>query len=186
MTATTLISFEDFERLDFGADDVELLKGVLIRRPPPFNEHMDVCEDLYDRLKAGVERLRNSSPGLRLGKVHMERGYRFLTDPPSWLRPDVSLTHPDQPIERFYLGAPLIAFEVVSASETAADLDEKVSEYLSNGAAEVWLIYPRKGHAWVYAASGAARLETQSINTPLLPGIEIPLRTIGLPPVDVP
>ncbi len=85
----------------------------------------------------------------------MERGYRFFTDPPSWLRPEVSLTHCDQPIDGFYLGAPLIAFEVVSLSETAADLDEKVSEYLANGAAEVWLIYPRKGHAWVYNAPGA-------------------------------
>ncbi len=42
------ISFEEFERLDFGTDHVELLKGVLIRRPPPFNAHMDVCEDLYE------------------------------------------------------------------------------------------------------------------------------------------
>lgn len=31
------ISSEEFERLDFGADDVELLKGVLIRLPPPVN-----------------------------------------------------------------------------------------------------------------------------------------------------
>src|SRR5262249_31520656 len=69
----------------------------------------------------------------------------------------------------FYLGAPLSAFEIVSASETAADLDEKVTEYLANGAAEVWLIYPRKGHAWVYEASGAARLESRSIHTSFLP-----------------
>jgi Uma2 family endonuclease len=178
MAATTLTSFAEFERLDFGADEVELLKGVVIRMPPPFNDHMDVCEDLFKRLDSDVERLRASDPALRLGKVHMERGYRFFTDPSTWLRPDVSLTQYDQPIDGFYLGAPLIAFEVVSASETAADLDEKVSEYLANGAAEVWLIYPRKGHAWVYDASGAARLESRSINTALLPGVEIPLAEI--------
>jgi hypothetical protein len=71
-----------------------------------------------------------------------------------------------------------------SASETAADLDEKVSECLANGAAEVWLIYPRKGHARVYEASGAARLERRSIHTALLPGVEIPFSAIGLRPVD--
>jgi Uma2 family endonuclease len=75
--------------------------------------------------------------------------YRFSADPPSWLRPDVSLTHPDQAAGRFCLGAPLIAFEIVSPSETATDLDEKVSEYRANGSAKVWLAYPRKGH-WVY------------------------------------
>jgi Uma2 family endonuclease len=186
MAATTLISFDEFERLDFGADDVELLKGVLIRMPPPFNDHMDVCEYLYEKLKAAVELLRASNPDLRLGKVHIERGYRFPTDPPSWLRPDVSLTYPDQPVGRFYLGAPQIAFEIVSASETAADLDEKVTEYLANGAAEVWLIYPRKGHAWVYDASGAARLVSRSIHTSVLPGVEIPFSAIGLRPVGAP
>ena len=106
----------------------------------------------------------------------MERRYRFLTDPPTWLRPDVSLTHPDQPADRFYLGAPLIAFEVVSASETAADLEEKVAEYLANGAAEAWLIYPRKGRAWVYDASGAARLEIRSIHT--VPPLNTPGRGV--------
>jgi Uma2 family endonuclease len=121
MTATTLTSFEEFERLEFGADEVELLKGVVIRMPPRFNDHMEVCEDLFKRLDSAVDRLRASNPGLRPGKFHSGRGYRFLTDPPSWLRPDVSLTHPDQPIDSFHLGAPLIAFEVVSASETVAD-----------------------------------------------------------------
>ncbi len=167
-----LIGFEEFERVDFGADDVELLKGVLIRKPPPFHDKIDFCEDLYKKLKAGVEILRAANPALGLGKVHIRRGYRFLTDPPSWLRPDVSLTHPNQAVGRFYLGAPVIAFEVVSPSETAADLEEIVTEYLANGAAEVWLIYPRKGHAWVYDASGAARLESRSIHTPSLPGVE--------------
>lgn len=173
-----LTSFAEFERLDFGADEVEVLKGVVIRMPPPFDDHMDVCEDLFKKLDSALERFRASDPTPRLGKVHMERRYRFSTDPPTWLRPDVSLTHPDQPADRFYLGAPLIAFEVVSASETAADLDEKVAEYLANGAAEAWLIYPRKGRAWVYDASGAARLEIRSIHTASLPGVEIPLTEI--------
>lgn len=129
-------------------------------------------------MKAAAERLRASNPGLRLGKVHIERGYRFSTQPPRWLKPDVSLTYPDQPAGRFYLGAPLIAFEVVSESQTAADRDEKVAEYLANGAGEVWPIYPRKRHVWVYDASGTARRETGSIHTALLPDVDIPLNEI--------
>ena len=175
MATTTLMSFAEFERLDQGPDEIELLKGELIRMPPPEDEHMNICERLYDLLKAAVERLRQVNPALRLGKVHIERGYRFPGEPASWLRPDVSLTHPDQRVDRFYIGAPLIAFEIVSASDTAPHLDEKVSEYLANGAAEVWLVYPKRRHAWVYDGSGAARQETHAIHTPLLPSIEIPL-----------
>jgi Uma2 family endonuclease len=176
MATTTLMSFADFERLEQGADKIELLKGELIRMPPAQNDHMDVCERLFERLKAAVERAR--AAGARLGKVHIERGYMLGGEPPSWLEPDVSLTHPDQPINRYYLGAPLIAFEVVSEFDRAPDLDEKVSEYLANGAAEVWLIYPKKRHAWVYTGTGTALHETRSIHSSLLPGIDIPLDQI--------
>jgi Uma2 family endonuclease len=105
-------------------------------------------------------------------------GYLFPGEPASWLRPDVSLTHPDQASEKFYIGAPLIAFEVVSEFDTAPALHAKVAEYLANGAAEVWLLYPKSRDAWVYVPSGTARQETRAIQTPLLPGLEIPLEKI--------
>jgi len=178
MATTTLMSFAEFECLDQGPDEIELLKGDLIRMPPPEHEHMLICERLYEWLKAAVERLRLANPGLKLGKVHIEQGYRLKGEPASWLRPDVSVTHPDQPVDRFYLGAPWLVFEVVSASDRALQLDEKVSEYLANGAAEVWLIYPKQRHAWIYDDSGVARHETRSVHTAALPTIDIPLDEI--------
>ena len=178
MAATTLMSFAEFERLEQGPDHIELLKGELIRVPPPYLMCMQVCEKLFERLKAAVERLRQADSTLNLGSVHIEMGYLFAGTPASWLRPDVSLTHPGQPSDRFYLGAPLIAFDVVSESDSAPQLDEKVSEYFANGAAEVWLIYPNRRHAWVYEGPEAARNEINSLHTPLLPGIEIPFGEI--------
>jgi Uma2 family endonuclease len=183
MATTTLMSFAEFERLEESPGKIELLKGEVIRMPPAYREHMLICERLFELLKAAVERLRQANRSVSLGKVHMEMGYRFQGEPASWLQPDVSLTHPDQPFEKFYIGAPLIAFEVVSASQTADDLNQKVSEYLANGAAEVWLIYPKRRHAWVYYGSGAARQEARAIQTPLLPSVEIPLDDILPPPV---
>ena len=53
-----------------------------------------------------------------------------------------------------------------------------MSEYLANGSEEVWLIYPKKRHAWVYTPNGAARLETRSVHSELLPGLDIPLGEI--------
>src|ERR1035441_966959 len=108
MGTTTLMSFAEFELLDAGADDVELLRGELIRMPPPQRGHPEVCERLFKLLDAALEswRLANSEAGI--GKLHIEMGYLVSTDPQCWLRPDLSLTHPHQPGERYYEGAPLV------------------------------------------------------------------------------
>ena len=179
MGTTTLMSFAEFELLDFGADDVELLRGELIRLPPPQREHMEVCERLFELLKAALERWKHANSGVAIGKLHIEMGYLVSSSPSSWLRPDVSLTHPDQPGERYYEGAPLVAFEVVSEYDTATRVERKVADYLAHGTAEVWMIYPETRHAWVYrgAADGATR-ETEAIHSDLLPGIEIRLDEI--------
>src|SRR5215469_689652 len=54
MGATTLLTLEQFERIE-GDDDLELLKGELVRLPPPQYTHMEECENLYDRLKLAVK-----------------------------------------------------------------------------------------------------------------------------------
>jgi len=177
MATTTLMSFAEFELLEWDPDDLELLKGESIRMPPPQRPHMFNCERLFELLKSAVERLRQLNPSRPLGLVHIEMGYYFPGEPASWLRPDVSLTHPGQPGDRYYIGAPLIVFEVVSENDTPARLDRKVSVYLANGAAEVWLLYPVQRHAVVFDASGS-RIETRSIHTDLLPGVDIPLDQI--------
>jgi Uma2 family endonuclease len=179
MGTTTLMSLEEFERLDQGVDHIELLKGELIRLPPAQRNHNEVRENLYDLLKAAVERWRKAEPTARLGKVHLEMGYLLSSEPRSWLQPDVSLTHPDQPGGRYYEGAPLMAFEVVSEYDTAKQLEAKVAEYLAHGSAEVWVFYPDTRHAWVYERSTAsARRETRAIRSELLPGVEIAFEDI--------
>jgi Uma2 family endonuclease len=178
MGTTTLMSFADFELLDAGADDVELLRGELIRVPPPQRKHMEICQRLFKLLDAALDRWKRANSEAGIGELHIEMGYRVSRNPQSWLRPDLSLTHPDQPGERYYEGAPLVVFEVVSAYDTATRLDKKVADYLANGAAEVWVIYPEARHAWVHRDAAAATRETEAIHSDLLPGIEIPLDEI--------
>lgn len=179
MSTTTLMSLADFELLDAGADDVELLRGELIRVPPPQRKHMEICERLFELLKAALQRWKRANPDVAMGKLHIEMGYLLSKDPSSWLRPDLSLTHPNQGGDRFYEGAPLVAFEVVSEYDTATRLNSKVSTYLASGSAEVWVIYPETRQAWVYRQSvPEATRETATIHSDLLPGVEIPLNEI--------
>jgi Uma2 family endonuclease len=176
MGTTTLLTLEQFERIE-GDDHLELLKGELIRLPPPQRAHMVTCEALFERLQIAVRQLRSAQPEIKIGKVHMEMGYLLPGDPPTWLRPDVSITYFDQPGVRYYEGSPLIVFEVVSEYDTARHIAEKVALFLANGAKEIRMIYPDTRRAWVYDGSGTAR-EMQLIRTPLLPGVEIPLDEI--------
>jgi Uma2 family endonuclease len=175
MGTTTLMSFAEFEQLPSGPEQLELLKGELIQLPPAQNWHMDVSEGLYQPLL----QWRQANPQVNAGRVHIERGYLISTDPPSWLQPDVSVTHANQPGDRrYYEGAPLIVFEVVSEYDTAAQLQSKVRVYLANGAKEVWVLYPASQEAWVYREYNRPTLETEAIRSELLPGLTIPLSQI--------
>src|SRR5450759_707062 len=109
MGTTTLMSFAEFELLDWGADDVELLRGELIRLPPAQRKHMEICERLFELLKDALERWKRANSEAGIGKLHIEMGYLISSDPRSWLQPDLSLTHPNQAGERYYEGAPLVA-----------------------------------------------------------------------------
>jgi Uma2 family endonuclease len=175
MATTTLMSFAEFERLDFGAEQLELLKGELIRLPPPYARHMEIVGRLFRLLHEAVESLRRER---EFGKVQIEMGYLFHGEPRSWLRPDVSIDHPDQSGEPYFEGAPLIAFEVVSEYDNAKDLEAEVAEYLANGSQEVWVIHPKVRHALVYGPGDAIRKESRAIHSDLLPGLEIPLESI--------
>jgi Uma2 family endonuclease len=179
MSTTALLSFEEFERIDQGADHIELLKGELIRLPPAYLRHNQRRNRLHKKLDIAVEQVRARYPEVPVGDVYEEMGYLLGTEPRSWLQPDVSITHSNQPGDKYYEGAPLMVFEIISEFDSARDVDAKVAEYLANGAAEVWVLYPDRKHALVYEASPrAVRQETEAIRSKLLPGIEIPFAEI--------
>jgi Uma2 family endonuclease len=96
---------------------------------------------LFLRLHQLVESLNSGSADLAPGEVHHEMGYKLGSNPDSWLIPDVSITHHGQPGDDYYEGAPLIAIEVISESNTAAKIDRKIEKYLANGSQEVWVFY---------------------------------------------
>ena len=171
---TTLITFEEFERLPDEPGKCELLEGEVVRMPPAKRKHMKTTERLYLLLREAVRDLRRRRPELGLGEVHMEMGYRMGSAPQSWLQPDVSITHADQSGDDYYEGAPLVAIEVASDAQSAAHLEAKAQMYLSHGGREVWLVYPKTGHVWI-CRTGKPAVEQQeiAIRSDVLPGVEI-------------
>ena len=91
------------------------------------------------------------------------------------MRPDLAVLLPEKwaRIDRWKVPVPQppdIAVEIVSPSETAADLERKVEAYLEAGTKEVWVVYPDGQNIYLHTPSGIRRLSaTDRLTTPLLP-----------------
>ncbi len=63
----------------------------------------------------------------------------------------------DQPFEAIVRRAPLLCVEILSPSDTASEMLERVEDYRSMGVGTVWVIDPRRRTASVGSADGVMR-----------------------------
>jgi len=107
----------------------------------------------------------------------MDTGYRVGD---GWLIPDVSVSWPEQDIENGYLlRAPSIAVEIVSPSNSAAELQGKVEAYLAESGGEDWVIYPSERLMLVHPQTEVRRC-AGTYETPLVPGFALSLPDLFL------
>jgi Uma2 family endonuclease len=81
----------------------------------------------------------------------------------------------------FFTGAPDLAVEVVSPSDTASEIEQKVQDYLRSGTQRVWVVYPDSRRVQVYSPDGTSRgyREDAAIeDQDLLPGFSLSLGEI--------
>jgi Uma2 family endonuclease len=149
MGARTLVTFEQFEQFPDDGMKHELLKGEHLVVPPPKSRHTRIQQKIQDVLRPFVREHR-------LGEVHIEAGFRLTSD--TWLQPDVSFVRASQikssDPNGYYQGAPSLAIEIVSDSNTAVQLDLKTELYFANGSSEVWVVYPKTKKVLVHRADG--------------------------------
>jgi len=168
-SAPALLTGEEFLDLpDLPAGKREPLRGELIDLPPSKFRHNLIVDRLVIRLRAAV-----SAAGMG-GSAFQEMGYRL--SPRHGLQPDASITHPDQPREDYLLGSPLLTIGIVSPSNTAEEIDIKIEDCLAFGCREVWVVYPKRNHIWVYQPGNSGTLYNTSFDSALLNGqrIDVP------------
>ncbi len=170
MARTTLTMEEFLELPELPAGKRELLNGELIDLPPSKFRHDKIAHRLQKRLEAAL-----TAAGIG-GSVFHEIGYQIA--PSHWLKPDVTVTHPGQQVDEYLQGAPLLAVEIVSPSNTAAEIETKIDAYLTHGAAEVWVLYPDSRHLWVYAPGISAQCHKGPFPAQVLNGEAIDLDQI--------
>lgn len=170
MNTRTLQTFEQFAQYPDDGMKHELLKGEHIVVPPAKFRHSSVQHKLLHLLSPYVQQHR-------LGEVRIEAGFKLTSD--TWLQPDVCFIRAAQiqttDPNGYCEGAPALAIEVVSDSNTAAQLDLKVEQYFSHGSDEVWVVYPQTGKVLVHLRGGAIRTAGSELGSDLFPGWSIPV-----------
>lgn len=147
--ASRPITAEEFFELAGELGPAELIHGEVAPLTPAGGEHGVVALRLGARLLSHVE-------ARGLGYVFAaETGFVLATEPDTVRAPDVAfLSHQrlgDRPIPKTFLRvAPDLAVEVVSPSEAAEAIQEKVRDYFAAGTLMVWVLYPVIAAAHVY------------------------------------
>jgi Uma2 family endonuclease len=152
-TTTHQITWESFEKLpDSDGLHRELIEGELQILPPPKSGHSNVASNAYEALRPLRER--------GVGRVYLEAGYQLFEDRRTWIQPDVSFLRVERVRKTadsdYFIGGPDLAIEVVSPSESAADLNRKVELLLKAGTLAVWVVYQEQRGVRVFLPSGEA------------------------------
>jgi Uma2 family endonuclease len=139
-------------------DRYEIIDGVRVEMPPMSADSTGIAADLEYALTASG--LANNS-----GKAYSDMLIRLPLPVDRQRRPDVIFV----PFSRWAKGTPLprtnawdvlpeLCAEVVSPTDLAEELWDKVTEYFRAGVRLVWVVYPRQQHLLVFDSPTQARV----------------------------
>jgi Uma2 family endonuclease len=175
MSTKTLLTADQLEQMpDDDSVQTELDEGELITMPPAGESH-----GYYECAIASI--LRHHVKANHLGRVYTgDTGFR-LNDG-TVRSPDVAFVRQSrvQTIQSkgFAKGAPDLAVEIFSPSDSIPQLMRKVKQYFAAGCHTVWIVHPASQEVHIFEATGADRIlqKGDTIEAPeLLPGFSVPI-----------
>lgn len=171
------LTIEEFQRLPDKEGRMELVRGRVVREPPPGAEHGHVGLTLVASL---LQHVREHDLGL---VASLETGFVVEERPPTVRAPDVAFISRDRlpsggiPTGYWRL-APDLAVEVVSPSDRADAVEVKALDYLRCGVREVWVIHPRSRTVSVYRSPTDVEALTATDHldgADVVPGFRLPV-----------
>lgn len=142
-TPPMLLTAEDLWKMPDDSYRYELVKGVLRKMPPAGFEHGIRSVKIGSLLHVHVEKHG-------LGYVcAAETGFTIARNPDTVRAPDAAFVRREfiekqGIVKGYWEGAPALAVEVISPSDTYTEVAEKVEDWLTAGCAMVWVINPRR------------------------------------------
>ena len=146
-----LMTPEEFLVQSLPDGKAELVRGELRVTPPAGGPHLRVATNVVLLLGRYLE-------GRRLGSVFVDGGGYELMQLPRTVRvPDASFVRAGRlPAEGISPGllklAPDLAVEVLSPSESASELEEKLEDYRACGTPLIWVVDPARRTVMVVAS----------------------------------
>ncbi|MBI5244103.1 MAG: Uma2 family endonuclease [Elusimicrobia bacterium] len=177
------LTYEDYLTFPDDGRRHQIIEGEHFMTPSPSRRHQEVCGNIYRPLFEHTQRTRS-------GKVYFSPMDVILSDE-DVVQPDVlfiSTARAAIITEKNIQGAPDLVVEVLSEATRKTDLSIKRKLYAASGVLEYWVVDPELEAVSVYRAGQAGydraaelSLETKdSLKTPLLPGLSLPLCEIFL------
>ncbi len=181
MALDRLFSGDDLLALSADGERYELIEGQLIKMAPAGGEHGIIAGTLGVRL--GYHILSND-----LGVVlAAETGYYTRGDQFTVRAPDFSFIRKEKlagetALKKYLHIVPDIAAEVVSPNDSAAEVEQKIHEWLDFGVAQVWILYPDTKRIYIYTADDP-RPHVYGIGDvivleTILPGLQLPVAEV--------
>jgi len=179
MATTTRMTFEQFQDLpEREGVHYELDEGELLMEASPAAMHNLVRQRIAMKLMQFVE-----AHGMGIVLEEMD----FRLGPDTVRNPDVAFVTAEH-VKKIDLyrspidGAPALAVEVISPTNTAQDIAKKTQQYLDAGSLCVWLVYhePSMRLVEIHSGSGVQRVrEPEELKAEtILPGFALSLRYI--------
>ena len=176
MAISTLISADAFEKLSQESEvRLEFMDGEVIELSSPRPRHALIIRILLAKLNA-LDLSNKSGLWIFGSEFRLRTDRRVIPDLAFLKSPKPLLLDVDRtPIDLI----PDLAIEVISPSETAFDVERKITAYLEAGVSEVWTLYPELQHIYIYA-NGSPRLLKAGdlVESALLPGWSCPVGEI--------
>jgi len=151
-----MMTAEEFLAYSVPDAKAELVRGELRVTPPPGGPHGTAASNLIFMVAAHV---RNHA----LGRAFADGiGYELLRLPRTVRVPDGSFVRAER-LPETGIGpgllqlAPDLAIEVLSPSESASELEEKLDDYLVSGTALVWVVDPARRAVMIVAVDAPVR-----------------------------
>lgn len=148
-TATRLMTADELLALPKLDVLYELIDGELHTMPPAGERHGEIGIALAIALGTHVRQYR-------LGRVYnADTGYRLRSNPDTVRSPDISFVARERlrgPVggSKYFEGAPDLAVEVLSPSDTVAGCEEKLASFFAAGCRLAWMVDPGRDTLAVY------------------------------------
>ncbi len=137
-TETRRMTYEEYLEGPEIKGRYDVIDGVLIMAPSPTRKHQEILGQLYHLLRNFLDENHFGNAFIAPLDVVVER------DPLKTRQPDLLFVSNERTeiLQEIVEGAPDLVVEILSPSNSRADIQDKLNDYVGLGVRECWLVSP--------------------------------------------